>query len=180
MATEEVKEVIVKVVKLTDHFEQRGDKVVQSTLQAAQSLNQAAQNAANTSERITAKALDSFRDVAGDVLLQGIREPLRDCDKTLQSSAHKIESATNQLEQKMNQMHNMHAANAWKAFIASAVGSLAIIGVAVYMFMSAKQEIKRTDWISSINSAVANGKLAACTDGGICAIVDKKQIRLDK
>ena len=180
MGTEEVKEVIVKVAKLTDHFEQRGDKVVQSTLQAAQSLNQAAQNAANTSERITAKALDNFRDVAGDVLLQGIREPLKDCDKTLQSSAYKIEVSAHQLEQKMKQMQNMHTANAWKAFIASAVGSLAIIGVAVYMFMSAKQEIKRTDWISSINSAVASGKLAACTDGGICALIDKKQIRLDK
>ena len=56
-----------------------------------------------------------------------------------------------------------------------------VVGVAIYVFVAAKQEIKKNDWISGINAAVASGKLTTCTDGGgICAIVDKKQIRLDQ
>ena len=180
MEMNEIKQLLIQVSKMIEGFEERGNKVVQTNLQAAQSINQTVQNAATTSERVTQQSLQNLRELSEKALLEGIREPLKDCDKTLQSSANKIESAVHQLEQKMKQMQNMHTANAWKAFIASAVGSLAIIGVAVYMFMSAKQEIKRTDWISSINSAVASGKLAACTDGGICALIDKKQIRLDK
>ena len=46
--------------------------------------------------------------------------------------------------------------------------------------IQANQKIKQADWVSSINAAVASGKLTTCPDGGICASVDKKLIRLDK
>uniref|UniRef100_UPI00066FE7DC hypothetical protein n=1 Tax=Frateuria defendens TaxID=2219559 RepID=UPI00066FE7DC len=71
--------------------------------------------------------------------------------------------------------------HAWKAFIASAIGSLAVIGVAVYMSFSAHREIARADWVSRINAAIASGKLAPCPEGGLCARVDnRKWARLDK
>ncbi|MGL4767387.1 MAG: hypothetical protein ACRCV6_04835 [Formosimonas sp.] len=44
-----------------------------------------------------------------------------------------------------------------------------------------KKQIKQADWVSNINSAATNGKLGICADGnGLCAILDKKQYRLDK
>jgi hypothetical protein len=59
--------------------------------------------------------------------------------------------------------------------------SVLVVGVAIYVFVAAKQEIKKNDWISGINAAVASGKLTTCSDGGgICAVIDKKQVRLDK
>ena len=59
--------------------------------------------------------------------------------------------------------------------------SVLVVGVAFYVFVATKQEVKKNDWISGVNAAVASGKLTTCSDGGgICAVIDKKQVRLDK
>jgi hypothetical protein len=74
----------------------------------------------------------------------------------------------------------MHTANAWKAFIAAALGSLAVIAVAVYVVWHAHQDLQQVLWVEQINTAEAAGKLAPCPDGGICVLINKKWVRLDK
>jgi roadblock/LC7 domain-containing protein len=80
----------------------------------------------------------------------------------------------------MEALHYVHTANAWKAFLASALASLVLMGVAVDMGVQTHRDMERSEWISEINAAIANGTLAACQNGGICAYVDKKWVRLDR
>jgi hypothetical protein len=66
------------------------------------------------------------------------------------------------------------------ALIVLALGALAVIGTAVYMTMHVHQEITRSEWIGQINAAIANGKLVACPDSGLCAYIGKKLVRQDQ
>ena len=72
------------------------------------------------------------------------------------------------------------ATSAWKAFVASALASVAVIGVAIYMGISTHRDIARAEWVGLINAAIANGKLAPCHDGGLCARAGKKWVRIDQ
>jgi hypothetical protein len=45
---------------------------------------------------------------------------------------------------------------------------------------SMQREVKRAEWVSAINAAVDIGKISACSEGGVCTIINGKQIRLDK
>ena len=83
MEMNEIKQLLIQVSKMIEGFEERGNKVVQTNLQATQSINQTVQNAATTSERVTQQSLQNLRDLSEKALLEGIREPLKDCDKTL-------------------------------------------------------------------------------------------------
>ena len=101
----------------------------------------------------------------------------KDTARALQS----IESATQALMQQILAAKKAYATYAWKAFIACAVGSVMVIGAAVYTAVKSHQEISRTEWISQINAAIAHGKLGVCPQGeGLCAYVDKRALRLDK
>jgi hypothetical protein len=64
--------------------------------------------------------------------------------------------------------------------VASAVASLVVIGVAVYMGLRTHQDLIRAEWTGQINAAITNGKLSRCQDGGLCARADGKWVRLDR
>lgn len=180
MELDEIKNLILKVSRMTDHFEERGNKIVQTTLQASQHMTQTTQSVASNAERITNKALESFKAVAGEVLTKSLDESLKVCNNQLLANANQFVAMSDMLERRIWQMQKIHVANAWKAFIACAIASFAVIGVAIYSFISSQQEIERKDWVSAINVAAKNGKLTTCADGGICANVNNKLVRLDK
>lgn len=171
---------VIQASKLVQLLEQRSAQAVQQSQQSAGALQRAAQEAAHVSQNITAEALEEFRRVASQAVAEGLRYPLEDAEKKLQHGVASIEAATQTLNTHMKAQRARLAAYAWKTFIASALASLTMIGVAVYMAVHAHQEITRSEWISQINAAIANGKLAACSEGGLCAYAGKKAIRLDQ
>jgi roadblock/LC7 domain-containing protein len=168
----------VRLAALNKSLQQYSAQAVQQAQQATSALQRTVQEAADSAQRITAEALEQFRRTASSAATEGLRYPLEETSKTLNNGAARIESAMASLDVHMKTQRKMFAAYAWKTFIASAAASLAVIGVAVYMAARAHQDITRTEWIGAINAAIANGKLAACPEGGVCAYVGKKPVRL--
>jgi hypothetical protein len=180
LQSDDLRALALQLAAFTELLEQRGNHAVQQTQEAAQQISRTAQQAAASSERMTAGAIEQFRQAAASAASDGMRQPMEDAARTMQGSTQNILKATNELEARMRTAGRGLTATAWKAFVASAVASVAVIGVAVYMGMRTHQDIARAEWIGLINAAIANGKLAQCRDGGLCARTGKKWVRIDQ
>ncbi len=177
---DDLRALALQLAAFTDLLEQRGQHAVQQTHEAAQQISQMAKAAVASSERITASALEQFRQTAASAVADGMRRPLEDAGRTMQQGTQNIHKATSELELRIRVIGKSLTAHAWKTFVASAFASLAVMGAAVYMGMRAHQDIARAEWAGLINSAIASGKLAPCSDGGLCARMDKKWVRIDR
>lgn len=180
MDQDDIKALAVKLAAVADMLERRGDAVVRQTAQAAQAIDHSAQNAAATSEHLTARAVEEFKRAAADVITQGMRQSLEEAGRSMRASTSNILTATSELERHMQAIRKAHVANAWKTFVASAVASLAVVATALYIGGRTHQDMTRSEWVGQINAAIANGNLAACADDGLCAHVGKQWVRLDK
>lgn len=181
MTQDDIKAMAVKLSMLIDSFETRGDKVVQQNTQAAEAIGRAAQNAAQVASQVSSRAVEEFRQAAGSALGQGLRDPLVQADKQLQASMLDVRNAAGELERRIQAAGRIHTATAWKMFIACALASLVVIGVAAYMAWQARTELAKAQWVGQINAAIASGNLAPCADGGLCARVDgKRWVRIDQ
>jgi len=174
---DELRETIILLVSAVEKRTKAADVANES---AVQNINQVSVDAANAAIDIAERAMNEFKSIAAGVVTDGLNEPMKDYDRSLQFRFEQMQKVINKLEMQCTQMRSANMANAWKGFVASTVASLAIIGVAVYVSMNSHEDIQRSEWIRSINTAVANGKLAACPDGGICAMVKDKPIHLDR
>ncbi|HEX7643243.1 MAG TPA: hypothetical protein VF472_13640 [Burkholderiaceae bacterium] len=168
------------IVLLVSAVEKRTKAADMANERAVQNISQVSKDAANSAIEITESAMDKFKSVAAGVVTDGLNEPMKDYEKSLQSRFEQLQKVVNKLEMQCAQMRSANMANAWKAFVASTVASLAIIGVAVYVSMKTHEDMQRSEWIGSINAAVANGKLVTCPDGGICAMIKDKPVHLDR
>lgn len=177
---DDIKAFAIKLSAATDHFEKRSSRVVETNHQAAQQLLQAAQHVSNTVESATTQAMLNVKTATQAALTEGLAGPVRNLEETLRHSAHTLDAASQRLSERIEAMRHMHAASAWKAFLASAIGSLLVIGASVYAVMQAREETARARWISEINAAIDKGNLSACQDGGVCARLGNKWVRLDK
>lgn len=177
---DDLRALALHLAAFTELLEQRGNHVVQQTLEAAQHLGQTAKHAAASSERMTAGAIEQFRQAAAGAVAEGMRRPMEEAGRTMRSGTQDIQKATSELEVRVRAVGKTLTAHAWKTFVASALASLAVVGVAVYMGMRTHQDIARAEWIGLINTAIANDKLAQCPDGGLCARMGKKWVRIDK
>lgn len=178
--TDQLKALAVQLSAFTDLLEQRAGQVLQQTMQSADALARTAQHAAGTSERMTTQALTAFKGAAGDAVAQGMRVPLEEAGRTLRDSTQGMERAVGELERRLRTSGKAYSAHAWKTFIASALASVVAIGAAVYMARDAHQEVSRAAWVGQINAAIANGTLAKCEGGGLCAHVGSRWVRLDQ
>lgn len=175
MDPDELEALAVKLGVVAAGLMELGDRVAAETRVASHELRQAAQDAAAVSQRLTAQALEQFRHAGAELLGEALREPVRQAGLALQDSSARAEVAAAQLEARLRTAGRLNAVNAWRTFLASALASVAIIGVAVYAALQAHQDLTRSDWIGQINAAVAAGTLAPCPSGvGICALVDKR------
>lgn len=161
-------------------LEQRGQQIVQQTQEAAHNLSQTALGAAASSERLTADAVEQFRLAAAQVVSEGMHQPMEEAGHAMQDGTQRIQAATRELETRMHKLGKALSAHAWKTFVASAVASLVVIGVAVYMGLRTHQDLIRAEWTGQINAAITNGKLARCRDGGLCARAGNRWVRLDQ
>lgn len=178
--SDDLRALALQLAAFTATLEQRGDHVVQQTREAAQHISEVARTAAASSERMSAGAIEQFRLAAAAAVSDGMRQPMEQAGRTMQEGTQAIRTATNELETRVRTVGRALTAHAWKSFVASALASLAVIGVALYMGLHTHQEIARSEWIGLINNAVANGKLAPCADEGLCARMGKKWVRIDR
>ncbi len=177
---DDLRALALQLAAFTELLEQRGDHVVQQTREAALHIIETTRNAAALSERLSTGAIEQFRQAAARAVGDGMRQPMEDAARTMQGSTQNILKATNELEARVRIAGRGLTATAWKAFVASALASVAVIGVAVYMGMRTHQDIARAEWVGQINAAIANGKLVPCGGGGLCARMDKKWVRIDR
>lgn len=177
---DDLRALALQLAAFTGQLEQRGAEVIQQAHEAAQHLARTATSAAAASERITAAAIEQFRQASADAVADGMRRPMEQAGRTMQSGTRNIQAATDALDANVRAVGKALKASAWKAFIASALASAVVIAAAVYMSIGARRDIARAAWIESINAAIANGRLAPCHDGGLCVRTGRKWVRIDQ
>ena len=169
---QKIDKLIENVVLLTGKVEQRAKVNEHSNAQASQSITQAGKTVSNAThdiQRITSQTVGS-----------AILKPVDELDHSLKNMRDELIGTADNVEKKMQESVGELKRIIWTATGAFALAGVVVAGASIYAFSQANQKIKQADWVSSINAAVASGKLTTCPDGGICASVDKKLIRLDK
>lgn len=177
MDEDDVKSLAVKFAALTNRIEKRLDAVARETLSASQSMNRQSQEALASSSQVSAEV----HRAASDALDHGTAAAISRFGDVVRASEIQLENAAQRLEARMVSGGRLQAAFAWKAFIASAVGSLAVLGTASYAVWEAQRHVTETRWVRQVNAAQAAGKLAPCpgNDEHVCAKVDRRWVRLD-
>lgn len=178
MPTSEVKALTLQLSSIVDVLEKRIDHAARQSLQVTQTLNQQSKQSLEATHRLVQKTLDELRQCARQAVAEGVHDAAQELDQTMRDGAKGIERTISQLDQRAQHMGSLYASHAWKTFVASAVGSLAIIAVAVYVTWQAHVDLKRSEWIKQINAAVDAGQLAPCPEGGLCVKVGNKWVRL--
>ena len=178
MSTLEVKALAVQLSSLVDTLEKRIDHAVRQSLQATQALDHQSRHSLGATGSLVQQALEQLRVGAGQAITEGVRDAMQELDQAMRDGAHRIEQATLQLDLRMQHMRRVTTSHAWKTFVASAIGSLAIMAVAVYVARQAHTELKRAEWVQQINAAAEAGRLAPCPEGGLCVKVGSKWVRL--
>lgn len=175
MGPDELEALAVKLGVVPAGLMELGDRIAAETRTTSQELRQTAHEAAAVSQRLTVQALEQFQYAGVERLGEALRDPVRQAGLALRDSIGRAEEAAAQLEARLRTVRRLNAVNAWRTFVASALASVVIIGVAVYAALQAHQDIARSDWIGQINAAVAAGTLAPCPSGvGICALVGNR------
>lgn len=177
MDERDAKSLAVKLAAVTDRMEQKLDAVTRETLRASQTMGRQATEALSVSGEVS----DGVRRAASEALSAGTASAVGRLGEVVRNSELQLERAAQQLEGRMVSVGRLQSAFAWKAFIASAVGCVAMVGAAGYAIWEARQASVGTRWVRQINAAQAAGRLAQCpgSDGHVCAKVDKRWVRLD-
>ena len=177
MDEDDVKALAVKLAAVTGRIEKRLDAVARETLQASQTMGRQAQHALSASEQVAA----GVRRAASDALDDGTAQAIKRFGDVVRASEIRLEDAAVRLEKRMVSGGRLQTAFAWKAFVASTIGSFAVVGMAGYAIWEAQHSLRETRWVRQINAAQASGKLAQCPGTGehVCAKVDKRWVRLD-
>ncbi|MGN6481123.1 hypothetical protein [Luteibacter sp.] len=177
MDEDDVKSLTVKLAAVTGRIEKRLDAVAKQTMQASQAMGHQAQQALSASAQVSA----DLRQAASEALDDGTANAILRFGEVIRASEIRLENAASRLESRMVSGGRLQTAFAWKAFIASAVGSFAVIGTAGYAIWEAQHTLRETRWVRQINAAQAAGKLGQCPGGGehVCAKIDKRWVRLD-
>ena len=169
---QKIDKLIENLILLTGKVEQRAKMSEQTTIQASQSLVQAAQSVSGTTQDI--------QRVTSKIIGVAIQKPVDDLEHSLQIIRNELIHSSNNVEKRLNEASQKLKLMIWFAMSAFVLAGLVCIGVTLYALTQVNKEIKQAEFISSINTAIDNGKLIACPDGGVCANVDKKTIRLDR
>lgn len=177
MSTVEIKALALQLGSVIDLLEKRIDHAATQSLQATQALDQQSRHSLETTNKLVQQALEQIRLGARQAVVEGARDVMRELDQTVRDGASRLDQAVSQLNQHMQHVRRLNASHAWKTFIASALGSLAVIVVAVYTSWQAHADIKRSEWVQQINQAVEAGHLTTCPEGGLCVQAGNKWVR---
>ena len=178
MSTLEVKALALQLSHAVDGLEKRIGHASRQSLQATQALDLQAKQSLDTMHKLVQQGVEQFRQGAQQAIAEGVRDAMQDIDQTLREGTSRLDRAVSQLDQRMQHVRRFNVSHAWKSFVASALGSLAVIAVAVYVAWQAHADVKRSEWVQQINAAVEAGQLTSCPEGGLCVQVNGKWVRL--
>ncbi len=161
-----------ELILLAGKVEQRAKVSEHHVTKASQTLTQAGQAVGNATQDI--------QRITSNTLSGAFQKPVDELDHSLNIMRDNLIRNANDVERHMQESVAQLKRIVWLAIGAFVLAGMVVAGASVYATIQANQQIQKTEWIGAINSAIANGKLTTCGDGGICATVDKKLIRLDK
>ena len=161
-----------ELILLAGKVEQRAKVSEHHVTKASQTLVQSGQ--------VIGSATQDIQRITSNTLSSAFQKPVDELDHSLKIMRDNLIRNANDVERHMQESVAQLKRIVWLAIGAFALAGVVVVGASVYTTMQANQQIQKTEWIGNINAAIANGKLTACPDGGICVNIDKKQIRLDK
>ena len=161
-----------ELILLAGKVEQRAKVSEHHVTKASQTLVQSGQ--------VIGSATQDIQRITSNTLSSAFQKPVDELDHSLNIMRDNLIRNANDVERHMQESVAQLKRIVWLAIGAFALAGVVVVGASVYTTMQANQQIQKTEWIGNINAAIANGKLTACPDGGICVNIDKKQIRLDK
>ena len=161
-----------ELILLAGKVEQRAKVSEHHVTKASQTLVQSGQ--------VIGSATQDIQRITSNTLSSAFQKPVDELDHSLNIMRDNLIHNANDVERHMQESVAQLKRIVWLAIGAFVLAGLVSVGSSVYAMSQANQKIKQAEWVSAINNAIANGKLTTCGDGGICATVDKKLIRLDK
>ena len=160
------------VIALAGQTEKRAKNAEQLAVQAQRVLDSSS-NRLDVCERIRQEAAEAVRSGL-DQSVGKFTERLETTGRWLLETVREVEGRQQKSAKDLKKL-------VWASVAVFALTGLLCFGTVIYLIQSAKTEMKRVEWIADINKAVENGKLSRCgEDGGICAKVKGKPVRLDK
>jgi len=173
MSLEQKLEQLIKDIGLlVGKVEQRAKITEQNNAKAIQSMTQLGQSVGGATQEI--------QRITSHTLSSAIQKPVESLNHDLKIMRDSLIDNANDVEKHMQESIKKLKRIVWTAMSAFALAGVVVLGASIYAIMQANQKLKQAVWVGNINTAVANGKLAICADGGLCAVVNGKQLRLDK
>ena len=163
---------VEKILLLTGKVEQRSKANEINSTQAHQALAQVGQS--------IKEAARDIEQVTSYTLSNAIQKPVSDFERDIKTIRDELINTSNGVKRHVDASVKALKRIVWIAGSVFMLAGIVCAVATIYALMQTRQEVKKAEWISSVNAAVANGKLIACLDGGICTVVDKKLVRLDK
>jgi hypothetical protein len=173
---QQLSDIFTKLVISSEQLEKRSDQVNIRSNQAAQALLGAKTAMTEHAADIEAR----LQHMSTATMSKAFEKPMKEFDREAQRISQYLNEAAKTLQTNHLALGKLMNGVLWKVLAIIGLATILAIGAIWYVYAGAEQKIKRTEWISEINTAIDKGKLTACPDQGICAIVDKKLIRLDK
>lgn len=162
-----------QILLLASNIDRKAKVAENGLVQANQSLAYAGKSLGTASQDIQSITSQTMRNTL-QMPVDEFEERIKNIRNELLAAAN---HATNQIDQATKKLNRMILF----AFAAFTVAGIVCMGAFMYAYYYLDQKIEKTEWISSINAAVAKGNLTNCpTGGGACVNVEKKLIRIDK
>lgn len=161
------------VLTLAGQTEKRAKNAEQLAVQAQRILDSSSNRLDGSAERIRQEAAEAVRS--------GLEQSVGKFTERLETMGRWLLETVREVEGRQQKSAKDLKKLVWASVAVFALTGLLCFGTVIYLIQSAKTEMKRVEWIADINKAVENGKLSRCgEDGGICAKVKGKSVRLDK
>lgn len=181
MSTRDIGEAASALWHTIQRLEARSAQLTSQHERTTDTMRLAVKEASQLAKQLSTTTASSFQKMAGDALRDGMRDAVREAKTQLEQSMCDVRHAASELHLGLERTQRAHRLLAWKAFLASAAGSVLVVAACAYAVMTARTTLARAEWISLVNAAIAAGNLAPCEKEGICAQVDgKRWVRIDQ
>ena len=161
------------VIALAGQTEKRAKNAELLAVQAQRALDSSSNRLDGSAERI--------RQEAAEAVGKGLNQSVGKFTERLETTGRWLLETSREVEARQQKSARDLKKLVWVSVALFALTGLLCCGTVIYLIQSAKTEIRRAEWIADINKAVGNGKLVQCgADGGVCAKVGKKTVRLDR
>ena len=177
---EELKKLTIQISSLMEKYERVLETLAHNNLQVGQNVQRSTQGLQQLQNALP----QSIQSGAYQAIKEGMAQTIHESKDSLRETTSQLKFEADQLKDDRDKIMKLAK---WLSFktLALVYGSALLVWLASGFFsweniQDGRQAIRQAEWTSSINAAIDKGKLAACSEGGLCANVNGKSIRLDK